>query len=313
MRFFGEPITRRQALGGLLSIAGSTLVGEGLVSRALAGEPSVYHPTVSAETYVWIQRLEKEKKTIADGLEEILAGSHEAGYKNVELSSEFFNPQIRSRTIALLKQYDLGMPTVFASSKLYEPAAAETSIRDIVEFAKSVKPLGVRAIVTNPQPKPQHQEKTDEELALQCRSLDEIGKELRKENLNFQIHHHTPELVNKAREWRYQLDHTDPKLALACVDVHWAYRGGQEPLQFIKACGMRLNSLHLRNSRNGVWMEDFSDGDVDYRPIVAYLRQIRYRGYLVVELAYEEGTSATRNLIMDLRLSRQYTERIFGV
>jgi len=127
------------------------------------------------------------------------------------------------------------------------------------------------------------------------------------------VHHHTPELLDNAREWRYQLANTNPNTVGCCVDVHWAYRGGQEPMAFLREVGDRLESLHLRNSRAGVWMEDFNDGDVDYHKVAEHLRETGYNGYLVVELAYEKGTTITRSLEEDLKASRLYTEKVFGL
>jgi hypothetical protein len=43
------------------------------------------------------------------------------------------------------------------------------------------------------------------------------------------------------------------------------------------------------------------------------LHQINYEGFLVVELAYEKDTVITRSLEEDLRLSRIYTEKVFGL
>ncbi len=74
-----------------------------------------------------------------------------------------------------------------------------------------------------------------------------------------------------------------------------------------------MESLHLRNSQHGVWMEDFGPGDVDYSPVAEYLHQINYKGFLVVELAYEKDTVMTRGLEEDLRRSRVYTEKVFGL
>jgi inosose dehydratase len=182
-----------------------------------------------------------------------------------------------------------------------------------VALAEETKASGVRGIVTNPSPKPNQGRKTDEELALQSRLLNNLGEELRKLGVRLMVHHHTPELVENAREWRHQLAHTDPKLVGCCVDVHWAHRGGQEPMAFLRVVGSRLESVHLRNSKDGVWMEDFSDGDLDYREVAAYLRSLNYRGILVVELAYEQGTRVMRTLEENLRRSRIYTERVFGL
>jgi sugar phosphate isomerase/epimerase len=95
------------------------------------------------------------------------------------------------------------------------------------------------------------------------------------------------------------------------VDVDWLKRGGQDPMTLLKEAGKRIASLHLRSMRQGVWMEEFGDGDVDYRQVAAYLREIGYQGYLVVELAYEKATAPTRPLEEDLRRSRMYAEKVF--
>ena len=60
-------------------------------------------------------------------------------------------------------------------------------------------------------------------------------------------------------------------------------------------------------------MEDFNDGDVDYHKVAEYLKETGYNGYLVVELAYEKGTTITRSLEEDLKASRLYTEKVFGL
>ena len=96
-----------------------------------------------------------------------------------------------------------------------------------------------------------------------------------------------------------------------CLDVDWVKRGGQDPMTLLKECAPRLGSLHLRSARNGVWMEEFGDGDVDYREVAAYLRQTGFTGDLYVELAYEKATAITRSLEENLKRSREYAEKLF--
>ncbi len=84
-------------------------------------------------------------------------------------------------------------------------------------------------------------------------------------------------------------------------------------MTLLAECASRLGALHLRNSRKGVWLEEFGDGDIDYRQVAAYLKKIGFRGYLVVELAYDKNTEITRPLVESLRLSRKYAEEVFGV
>ena len=299
--------TRRGMLSGAVRLAGATLLSRQLLAGAQ------YAPKLSVEIYIWIQHLESEKKTLAEGVEEVLASFHGAGYRRVELNQDFFRPPLRERTFALLAKYHLAPETVYAGTTLHETTAAEKSVRDVVELARLLKPHGTREIVTNPNPKPGQALKTEEELDTEAKYVDRLADEIRGLGMKLALHHHTPELLEHAREWRYLLQHTNPQRVYCCVDVHWAYRGGQEVMSFLGETGDRLLELHLRNSRQGIWMEDFGPGDIDYGKVADYLRGISFQGYLVVELAYEKGTQITRSLDEDLRLSRLYTEKVFGL
>ena len=299
--------TRREMFSGVAKLAGATLLGRQLLLGAQ------YAPKLSVEIYIWIQHLESEKKTLAEGVEEVLASFHGAGYRRVELNQDFFQPALRERTFTLLAKYHLAAETVYAGTTLHETVAAEKSVREVVELARLLQPHGTRVIVTNPSPKPAQALKTEEELDTQAKYVDRLAEEVSALGMKLALHHHTPELLEHAREWRHLMQHTDPHRVYCCVDVHWAYRGGQEVMSFLRETGNRLVELHLRNSRQGIWMEDFGPGDIDYQKVADYLREISFNGYLVVELAYEKGTPITRSLDEDLRLSRLYTEKVFGL
>jgi sugar phosphate isomerase/epimerase len=58
-------------------------------------------------------------------------------------------------------------------------------------------------------------------------------------------------------------------------------------------------------------MEELGDGDIDYREVAAYLREIRWSGWMTVELAYEKATLITRPLEENLKRSREYAEKVF--
>jgi len=292
-------------------LAGSTLFRSEWFSPCAALTTRRYAPKLSVQIYVWIQQFQSQKRTIAEGLEEALAAIRGAGYRQVELMSDFFQPDLRAKTLSLLKKEQLEIPTLYAGSTLHEAAEGEKSIAAITRTAKELKKAGLQWIVTNPSPKSHGERKTDPELDLQARNLNRLGAALHKQGVRLMVHHHTPELVDNAREWRFQLQHTDPRLVSCCVDVDWAVRGGQEPLAFLREVGNRLASLHLRNDQQGVWMEDFGAGDIAYSKITDYLEESGFSGYLVVELAYEKGTKITRSLEEDLRLSRLYAEKVF--
>jgi inosose dehydratase len=305
--------TRREMLSGLSKLAGATLLSRGLLFASGPAAASRYDPKLSIQNYIWMQHLDDEKKTLAEGVDDVLSSFHEAGYHRVELGTGFFAPELRDRTLELLDRYKLAPETFFPNTTMHEASVAEKSVNDALELARLLKPHGTRVIVINPTPKPDKAPKTDDELDIQARYVGQLGDGLHQLGMKLALHHHTPELVDNQREWRHLMNHTNPNRVYCCVDVHWAYRGGQDVMTFLRAAGDRLLVLHLRNSKEGVWMEDFGPGDIDYSQVANYLRAIKFDGYLVVELAYEKGTPITRPLTEDLRLSRLYTEKAFGL
>ena len=190
------------------------------------------------------------------------------------------------------------------------PPAAEQTIAKTLALAEVVKPLGAPAINFNPNPLQEPKSDAATRRIRRRRSTGS-GEQLKQRGLRLTLHQHAPEMRDNAREWRYALRHTDPDLVWFCVDVDWIKRGGQDPMTLLPEAGKRIASIHLRSARAGVWMEEFGDGDIDYRPVAAYLKEIGYQGPLLVELAYEKATSPTRPLEEDLRRSRIYAEKIF--
>jgi len=278
-----------------------------------AAPKSAYHPVLAGQAYVWTQYLAKEKRSLSDGLNEIFDGFAQAGYRNIELTSNFFTPELGSRTQELLARYGMKLPIVYNGGPMHEAEGARKTIDATVSLADRMKPLGVRAIVVNPDPKPKRERKTDAELEQQAATVRELAKELRRRGFQLLLHQHAPEMAEEAREWRHLLRHTTAKELGVCLDVHWVLRGGQDVMTLLRESGPRIGDVHLRNSHNAVWTEEFGDGDIDYRALAKYLREIGYRGYLTVELAWEANTKLTRPLVESLKRSRLYAEEVFGL
>jgi sugar phosphate isomerase/epimerase len=268
-------------------------------------------PLLSAQIYIWTQHFNAQKKPLAEGMGEALAAVRRAGYRRIELMSICFAPEAREKTLAAMKQTGIEVPIVYHGGPMHQPELAEKTSAEILELADLVKGLGTRFITLNPNPKPKRERKTDEELAVQARHVNQLGAELNKRGMGLMLHHHDPEIAENAREWRHLLRNTGPLLK-ECLDVHWIFRGGQDYMALLRESGSKLGGLHLRNSKQNVWTEALGDGDIDYAKVAAYLREIKFSGYLLVELAYEKATVITRSLEEDLRLSRLYVQRLFG-
>jgi inosose dehydratase len=290
--------TRRQAL---FSMASSLLFARSSGSR------------MSVEGYIFQQYATRQKKPLGDVLAEVFGMAHAAGFHNIEINHGFFTSELRERTLALLKANELRMPSVYVGGAMHTRDAAAATTARALEIAGLCKPFGCVAVVNNPDPKPAAAQKTDEELTVQASSLNYLGQILKRNGFELRVHHHTPELVDNAREWRHILQHTDPKYVALCLDLDWVHQGGLKPLDLLKEAGNRVHEIHVRNAKDKLWLEDLEDGDVDYREIAAFMKQEKLKPLVVVELAYRDNTTITRPLVEDLRLSRIYAEQVFGL
>lgn len=267
---------------------------------------------IGAQLYVWSQVLGKDGKSVEDELERVLAETAEAGFEAVEGSMPYIaSPEKARRFRELLDANGLTQPSVYCGGQYHTKEEGEKTLAETREAAPYAIECGCQMVNVNPAPI--GRAKTDEELQIQADNLNRVGAALRELELTFVTHHHHVEIQNGAHEFRSNIAKTSPELVGLCVDTHWVLRGGEDPLAILDECGSLVKSLHIRNSRDGVWTEDFGDGEIDYHAVRAILEKHEFAGPIYVELAYEAATEITRPLKEDLRRSREYVRRVFGL
>ncbi len=268
---------------------------------------------LSVESYIFQQYAQRRKKPLGEVLDEIFPMARRAGFTNIELNQQFLSDNLRARTLALVKANGLSMPSVYAGGAMHERAAADETIARALALAQTCREYGCVGVVHNPDPKPHGAEKTDDELGLEAESLDRMGRKLADNGFELRVHNHTPEMVSKAREFRNTLAHTDPKYVKICLDIDWVYQGGMDPYGLLREAGRRVTEIHARNSHEKLWLETFTPGDLDYSRVVSEMRELGIRPLIVVELAWRDNTVITRSLEENLRIGREYAEKVFGV
>jgi len=213
-----------------------------------------------------------------------------------------------------LKRHKLKLPIVYNGGEMHTEAGAEKTIAATAELARRVKKaMGTLEWVNfNSNPLPKKAPKSDAELAVQAKSISKLAAELARDNVRLMLHQHDPEMANNAREWRHIQAHTDPAQVRICLDTHWVLRGGLNVMELLREAAPRLASLHLRNSKNGIWLEELADGDIDYRQVASFLKQQGFQGHLVVELAWDKETEITRPLDISIKRSLQYAKSVFS-
>lgn len=263
--------------------------------------------------YIWQNYAAREKKPIVEVLDELFATAPYGGFENIELSNPFFEPALQSRVIALTRSNGLSMPSVYVGGPMHQKELADKTIARALEIGTLCKQFQCAAIVNNPAQKADNGRKTDDELAIQAEQLNRMGRALANREFQLRIHHHTVEMAEDAREWRHIIRNTDPKYVAACMDLELVDKGGMSPNVLLLEAGPRVAELHLRNKKKDTPLESFDDGDLDYYETAAILKELRLKPLLAVELAYHADTVVTRSLKDDIRVSRIYAEKVFGL
>lgn len=267
---------------------------------------------VACQMYVCSQIAAEQAKPLDEMLDGFLEDIASAGFSAIEWELDRASTPEKARSLVeRVGRFGLAVPTLYAGGTFHTKDEADRTVAATLRAAEAARSVGTVGLVVNPNPI--GREKTDAELACQAEALDELGARLRHMGMWLAVHTHDVEMRHNAREFRWNLEKTERELVGLCADVHWIYRGGQDPALMLRQYLGRVRSLHLRQSRQAVWCEELGAGDVEYWQIAGILNEARWQGPLVLELAYEPRTQRTRTLREALARSRTYIRGIFGI
>jgi inosose dehydratase len=207
------------------------------------------------------------------------------------------------------------MRSFYSGATLHDPAAVDANIDQVVATAAKARELiDVQICVVNPTPLPE--EKTDTQLETQAKAMTRLGGALAEHGVTLAYHFHAPAWRSDGREFHHVMTQTDPKLVQLCLDTHWVYRGSGNNVDRVYEVadryGSRVAELHLRQSKDGIWTETFTDGDIDHVKVAKVFQAQGVKPLLVLEQAVEKGTPNTMDAVESHRLSRAYVEKLFG-
>jgi inosose dehydratase len=310
---FTQPLlrtsTRREFLKilSLAAFAGSLAQA---ATQAQDSSPGRARIPVGSNIYGWSQYYEREGKKVNDHLEEVMSALRDAGYDYLEGFMDVNQPENIARSAEQMRAKGLKPVCIYTGARLHEDGKAQETVQKLLAAAKVCQQAGFSVVDCNPDPI--GREKTDAELVVQAKALNELGSGLKRLGLRFGIHNHTPEMANHAREFHQIFRETDPEAVGFCYDVHWVFRGGIAPADCLQQDGARIVSWHLRQSRKGIWWEDLDTGDIDYSAVARYAKEHQMTAPYTVELALENGTAITRSAVENHRRSREFVRRVFG-
>lgn len=86
-------------------------------------------------------------------------------------------------------------------------------------------------------------------LKRRCELFNRVGAMARERGMRFYYHNHFQEFQRFGDDYVYDLilDSTDPDLVKLEMDTYWMYRGGQDPVEWMKKCADRIILLHQKD------------------------------------------------------------------
>ncbi|MDR2627790.1 MAG: sugar phosphate isomerase/epimerase [Dysgonamonadaceae bacterium] len=118
------------------------------------------------------------------------------------------------------------------------------------------------------------------DLQIYCDYMNKIGEKCNAKGLRFGYHNHNFEFkkVEDKLMYDYMLEHTNPALVFFQMDVYWAVRGQQSPVEYFERYPGRFEMLHIKDHK-----ELGESGMVGFDAIFKHIQKAGTK-YLIVEV-----------------------------
>jgi sugar phosphate isomerase/epimerase len=272
----------------------------------------LYEPKLIAHTHIWLLEARRRRTALSDLVEEAFSGTHRAGYRRIELVSEFFDPPMRDNSLRLLQKHKLEPAVVSFERSLQIGEAADNTRREVLSAARVARDFGASALALTPYAIDCDPKRAEEQIHFEAFFLTSLGQELRALGMELLLHHSLPDMRERAWRWKRVVSGIQPSLVSVCLDLDLALTAGLDPLALLNESMNQLGGLHLRSTLNGVPMQELGEGDIDMTRVAKMLRQAFYRGYLSVDLRPDMSTEPRQSIPMSLYRSRKFMQEVFG-
>jgi len=301
--------TRRRFLlrsGSLL--AGSMIFSYAEANRSFKNINKRKNVTVGAHPWIYAAKL--PEYDISPVLDKIFQDVKYAGFDGVELMHQ---PLRDHNTTLIIREerdrYDLPVIGTSYGANMWDKTKHQEILEDVENIVTNLAKVGGRTFGTSVGNAPAR--KTEEQLDAQAELLKKLISICNNKGVILNLHNHTYEVEDDMYDLRGTLKRIpDVKLG---PDLNWLERGGVDPIKFLKEFKSQVVFMHLRDqSKNGKWSESIGEGDGDYKAIGKTIKNINFKGDLVIELAHENDFVPTRPIKESLKMSREFVKETMG-
>jgi sugar phosphate isomerase/epimerase len=298
--------SRRQFLRTSISLAGSVLAGNALLSCA-SGSQGSNSVKVSGHLWVYASRYPPNWDSTPI-LEQIFSDFKYAGIDGLELMEvNLRHDEFVQRAKDLIGKYNVPVTGTSYSGDMWNRAEHSRILEDVELVLERLHQVGGETFgitVGNAE-----RIKTEEDLDAQAELLRNILKVCDKNEIQANIHNHTFEVENDMHDLKGIISRI-PDIKLG-PDLNWLVRGGVDPVAFIREYGQQMVYMHIRDQNaEGKWTEAVGEGVMDFPAIAAALKEINYTGRAAIELAFEGPP--VNEVRESWKKSRAYVKKVFG-
>ena len=262
---------------------------------------------VAAHPWVFASRL--EGYDIFPVIDDVIADMAYAGFDGIELMhTTLLNDGAVETIRAASDRHSLPVIGSSFGGAMWDAEQADEVLAQADLCTTRLAELGGRTLGVSTGGAPA--KKTPEQLDCQADVLRKIGAMCRERGIVMNLHNHTYEVA----DGEYELAETLKRFPEAKLgpDLDWLTRAGVDPIDFIRRRGEAIVFLHLRDNKDGHWVEGLGEGEMDFAAIKAALDEAGFRGIAAVELAWESDFEPTRPLRETLKLSREHIRETMG-
>jgi sugar phosphate isomerase/epimerase len=288
-----------------------------VVIVSIGGRGKIVEPVVDSSkkkitvgAHVWVYAAKQPEYNVTPVLPQIFSDLKYAQIDGVELMHNVLRKRETVERIGDLSQkYELPVIGTSFSGDMWSRDKYEAILEDAELVIGYLAKLKGKTFGVSVGAAPR--KKTIQQLDTQADLLRKIIAIAEKHHVTVNLHNHTYEVVDDLHDLKGTLARIpDAKLG---PDLNWLVRGGVDPVWFIQSYGERIVFLHLRDQyQDGRWSEALGEGDMDYAAIGKALRDVKFGGIAVIELAHENGFEITRPLRESWKISRQFVRQMLG-
>jgi inosose dehydratase len=319
-------VTRRRLLAGMATVSAASMCSP-LLQKATAevAGPARLYPPMDLSLFdtplhrgAWDLRVGYAAITWdgrdGEAIEQISA----LGYPGIQLRANVLKEHPDPKTLeAALAAHKLIFVALSSGGTQLDPAKEKEMLDEHTQHAKYLHAAGGKylQVIGAGNPKSGAANWTAADYKRQGYLLTEVGKRAAEYGIQTGFHNHMNTIGQAPEATDAIMDAADPKYVKLELDVAHYLQGGGDPAAAVRKYQRRLLFLHLKDTKpspsahGGYEFAELGQGRVDFKALLAALKETHFRGWGIVELDGERPGSK-RTPEESARMSKQYLESL---